>query len=97
MAFFFTFDLDVKDYRWEAQSSGKKNAGGQTISSVPTGLAFDADTKFYFCSDYTGASSKACTISQLMFEYRYYQYPTSSFPFTHISGGEGSIFSNLVV
>jgi len=49
-------------------------------------LAFDSNSKFYLCADKDGASTQACTVSKLIFEYQY--YGGSGFPFAHLGGTE---------
>ncbi len=42
----------------------------QTGIPISLSLAFDADSQFFFCADQNGASIRACTVSDVTFEYR---------------------------
>ena len=80
---FLSFDLNIKALRIELQRDYIKSSQAQTLTFT-SDLSFDSNTKFYLCSDKGGASPNTCTVSEFIFEYRYYGEET--YPYTHLSG-----------
>jgi len=67
-----SFDADSSSMKMEIQSDSFWEAGISGFLRLP-GTSFDENSKFYLCSDRDGTSPNACTVSELMFEYRFYR------------------------
>ena len=70
MGLYLSFDLDAGTMNIALQSDIWVSTVKQTFPFT-TNSYFDSNSQFYFCADKDGASAKACTISNLVFEYRY--------------------------
>jgi len=66
----------------QAQSE-KVTTSGIAVTGSLSHPYFDDNSKFYFCADKNGASSQACTVSDIVFEYRSY---SMSDGLAHLSG-----------
>jgi len=67
-----TFDLTIPYMKYEFQLEKTKLSALWPLNADATSLTFDSNTKFYFCSDKVGTTNRACTVSKVIFEYRYY-------------------------
>ncbi len=52
--------------------------------SIPNNPSFDANSQFYLCTYKDGTGARSCTVSNLIFEYRF--YGDSSSPHAHFGG-----------
>jgi len=87
-----TFDLDAKIVRVETLSQSK-NSFEKTFGMSGV-YSFDANSKFYLCSNW-GSSARACTVSDFVFEYRY--YGLNSFTWAHLGGTDRKIICEILV
>jgi len=89
VSIFWYLDLNTPTLRIAAQTDTFLRPVGIGIK-VSSGVSFDENTKFYFCSGQDGTSPRACTISELVFEYR--PYESKGWPFANLGGIDRTLF-----
>lgn len=84
-----TFNLEGNyPFGWGYKSKGNTFSSPVTNfrKDLIDGMSFDENTKFYLCSDKLGTSPNACTITEFIFEYRYYGDGTSNYDYPQAGG-----------